>query len=172
MSADDILQETWIAAFRHVGSFRANRPDAFDRWITVIAERKLIDACKGARRLKRGSTQRAAQPKPHQTTSWMDLFSYVASQERTPSRVMSAKEAQCAVQVALSSLPEDRRRAVWMRHIEGRSVAETAEAMKKTPAAVTSLVFNGLRQLGRQLGQAAKFFSDAPDDARGSSIAG
>ena len=164
ISAEDILQEVSIAAFRGVPSFRADRPDAFDRWMTTLVERKVVDACRAARTLKRGGGRRTVKAKRSRASSFVDLFDHVVSSGRSPSREVSAKEAVHAVRIALGSLPDDRRRAIWMRYIEGLPLAEIAEAMHKTNAAVNSLLFNGLRQLRRRLGRSAKFFSDAPDD--------
>ena len=164
ISVEDILQEVSIAAFRGLPSFRADRPDAFDRWMTILVERKVVDACRGARTLKRGGDRRAVKNRRSQASSFVDLFDRIASSRRTPSREVSAKEATHAVRIALGSLPDDRRRAIWMRHIEGLPLAEIAGAMHKTNAAVNSLLFNGLRQMRRRLGRAANFFSDAPDD--------
>ncbi len=164
VSSDDVLQEAWITAFRDLPSFRPNRPDALTRWMGTILERKLIDACRSARALKRGGG-RAAGNGPGAAGSFVDLFDRVVSSHRTPSREVSAKEAVDAVRIALGSLSDDRRQAIWMRHIEGRTMAEVAAAMEKTTGAVSSLVFNGLRQLRRRLDRAARFFSDAADDA-------
>ena len=164
ISPEDVLQEVWIAAFRGMGSFRADRPDAFDRWMTLLVGRKLIDACRAARALKRGGGHRVVRVNPDRATSLEALFQRAVVPCRTPSREVAAAEARDAVQIALGALPENRRRALWMHHVEGWSLAETAEAMEKTPAAVNSLVFNGLRQLSGLLGRATRFFSDAPDD--------
>ena len=164
ISAEDILQEVSIAAFRGLPSFREDRTDAFDRWMTTLVERKVVDACLAARTLKRGGDHLTVRNRRSRASSFLDLFDRVASSGRTPSREVSAKEATRAVRIALGSLPDDRRRAIWMRHIEGLSRAEIAEAMHKTDAAVNSLLFNGLRQMRRRLGRAAMFFSDASDD--------
>jgi RNA polymerase sigma factor (sigma-70 family) len=94
----------------------------------------------------------------------VELLDCLAAKQRTPSREVSVKEATHAVRIALSSLPEKRRQAIWMRHIEGKSLAEIAQAMRKTNPAVNSLLFNGLRQLRRRLGCADRFFSDSPGD--------
>ena len=164
ISPEDVLQEVWIAAFRGMGSFRADRPDAFDRWMTLLVGRKLIDACRAARALRRGGNHRVMRVNPDRATSLEGLFRRAVPTCRTPSREVAAAEAIHAVQMGLATLPENRRRAIRMHHLEGRSLAETAEAMDKTLPAVRSLIFNGLRQLGRQLGRAAKFFTDASDD--------
>jgi len=162
ISAEDIVQEACVAAFRGLPSFRQDRPDAFERWMATLVERKLVDACKAARTLKRGGSSRPLRGARSWLTTLADLFDRVGSGERTPSREMSAKEVGTALREAMDDLPEDRRQAVWMRHIEGRPLTEIADTMQKSTSAVNSLLFHGLRQLRQHLGRAARFFSDAP----------
>lgn len=162
ISAEDVLQEVWLAAFQGLGAFRQDGPDALDRWLTCIAHRKLLKAIKAARRVKRGGREVILQGNANRVSSMLDLFVRVASPARSPSSEAAAAEAIDAVQIALASLPEARRRAVWMRHIEGRPCDEIAEAMGKTKPAVNSLLFHGLQQLRDRLGEPARFLSDAP----------
>ena len=49
VSADDILQEVWVAAFREIPALIGQRPDAFDRWLVRVAERKLLGAIRRTR---------------------------------------------------------------------------------------------------------------------------
>ena len=163
VSPDDILQEVWITAFRGRRGFRQNRPDALSRWISTMLERKLIDACRSARAQRRGGG-RDGRNVPVAVGSFVELFDRLAAGQRTPSREVSAKEAADAVRVALGSLPDNRRQAIWLRYIEGRPLADVAAVMGKSPPAVNSLVYNGLRQLRQRLERAAKFFSDAGDE--------
>lgn len=162
ISAEDVLQEVWLAAFQALGSFRQDGPDALDRWLTCIAHRKLLKAIKAAQSVKRGGRNAILQGHGNRVSSMLDLFVRVAAPGRTPSSEAAAAEATDAVQIALASLPEARRRAVWMRHIEGKPCAEIAEAMGKTKPAVNSLLFHGLQQLRDRLGEPARFLSDAP----------
>lgn len=162
ISAEDLLQEVWLSAFQGLGGFRQDGPDALDRWLTCIAHRKLLKAIKAAQRVKRGGRHVILQGNGNRVSSMLDLFVRVAAPGRTPSSEAAVAEAADAVQIALASLPEARRRAVWMRHIEGRPCAEIAEAMGKTKPAVNSLLFHGLQQLRDQLGDPSRFLSDVP----------
>ena len=160
ISPEDILQEVWLAAFRCFFSFRSDRPNAFDRWLTKIAERKLLDALRGARRFKRDGLHRFAPVAHPRKTSWVDLFSRVASNHRTPSSEDAAKEAVDAVQIALCDLPDDHRRAITMYHLQGRTRAEVAMLLQRSDSAVSNLLYRGLRMLRHRLGPEGKFFSD------------
>jgi RNA polymerase sigma-70 factor (ECF subfamily) len=167
ITVEDVLQETWIAAFRGLPGFHRRGPDAMDRWLRRIAQRILINAVKKAQMGKRGGGQVVLRAHAGRVSSMLDLFARVASPCRTPSSEAAAVEAVHALQIALASLPEARRRAIWLSYIEGRQRDEIAEAMNKTTTAVNSLLINGLRQLRERMGSASKFLSDAPSSEEG-----
>jgi RNA polymerase sigma-70 factor (ECF subfamily) len=160
ISAEDILQEVCISVFHGLAQFRADGPDSFDRWVTSLVQRRLVDAIRKARAVKRSGGRRIGDRAQLRTTSYIQLFERVASQQRTPSSEDAAKEAAHAVQIALSTLPEDYRCAITMRHIDGRSQAEVASAMARTLPAVNSLLYRGLRMLRSRLEPSRRFFSD------------
>jgi RNA polymerase sigma factor (sigma-70 family) len=161
ISPDDILQEVWIAAYRTISTFEANGPNPLDRWLTTIANSKLVDALRAARRLKRGGNRRLVRNAEAPLTSFSDLFAELRSPQQTPSSEFHAVEAAHAVLISLNRLNDSRRQAIEMRFIEGLSHKEIACKMGKSGAAVNSLLFHGLRQLRAMLGDAAKYFSDA-----------
>ena len=161
LSAEDILQETLVAAFQNVGSFVPNGPDALDRWLITIANRKLIDALKRAQRAKRGGPNRILAANPRRSSSLSGLMTRIAATWRTPSREVSMRETADAINSALSNLRADRRSAILMRFVEGLSLKQISEKMGKSYAAVNSLLFHGLRDLRTRLGHAGRFFSDA-----------
>lgn len=162
ISVEDVLQNVCVAAIRGLPGFLPRVEDSVDRWLTCVAQRVMINAIKTARRAdQRGRYKRVWQD-PEGATSLADLFALVASPGRTPSSEAAMAEAVDAVQIALATLPPARRRAIWMRFIEGQSPEAIAKALKRTPGAVNGLLFHGLRQLQKRLGSASKFLSDAP----------
>jgi RNA polymerase sigma factor (sigma-70 family) len=165
-SPDDIAQEVWIAAFRSASEFRANEPDALVRWVTTLANRRLVDTFKTARRLKRRGPIPDVKLADRRATSFVDLLDRVGSSNRTPSREASAREVAQVVRVALAGLPDNHRSILWMRHIEGRSVAEIAQHTRRTVPAVHSLLFRARKDLSDRLGRASRFFSDVPTAGR------
>jgi RNA polymerase sigma-70 factor, ECF subfamily len=52
---------------------------------------------------------------------------------------------------ALARLPEDQRRAVELRHLQGLSLAEIASQMGRSVDSVVGLIHRGLRALRRDL---------------------
>lgn len=151
ISVEDILQEVWIDTFRALDGMELRGPDALDRWLKTLAQRKLVNAIKTARRLKRGGGHVISQHAGDRTSSLVDLFVRVASPERTPSSQVAMLEATSAMQIALAELPEETRQAIWLRFIEGHPAETVATMMNKSSASVRAIVFRGLRQLHERL---------------------
>jgi RNA polymerase sigma factor (sigma-70 family) len=164
IAVDDVLQEIWVAAFRGSDGFRPNGPNALDRWLTTIANRKLLDQLKAARRLKRGGDVRILHGLQRRRSSVLGLLERVCADGRTPSSDASLREASRSIENALREMPDSRRSALTMRYIEGRPPQEIAEVMNKTESAVNSLLYHGLRDLRSRLGRAGRFFSDSPSE--------
>ncbi len=161
---DDVLQETWGTVFRAISSFLPTGPHGFIRWLKTVANRRILDAIRDARGGTRAATIRDAD---RRRTSLDRLFADIAAPGRTPSRDVAAGEATDVLRVVLSGLPEDRRVAIQLQHLEGRSRKEVAQQMGKTVPAVNSLLYHGLRQLRKRLGEVEMYRSrdHSPRDA-------
>jgi RNA polymerase sigma-70 factor (ECF subfamily) len=59
------------------------------------------------------------------------------------------------LQHAIARLPGDQRTVIVMRFVEGRSHAEVARLLGRSPGAVRTLQYRGLRTLRRLLEEAA-----------------
>jgi RNA polymerase sigma-70 factor (ECF subfamily) len=79
------------------------------------------------------------------------LEALLAVEQHSPSECAVQQEDLLRLAVALGRLPEDQRAAVELHHLEGRTLAETAQTLERSHAAVASLVFRGLRNLRRML---------------------
>ncbi|MBI3836125.1 MAG: sigma-70 family RNA polymerase sigma factor [Planctomycetes bacterium] len=164
VSAEDVLQEIWFAAYKSAKSLAPEGSDSLERWLYAVAKGIIISRIRHARRLKRGGA--AVQHRVEaRSSSWLELFPRLRAPGRSPSSEQGAKEAAHAVKVAIDSLPQEYRQAVTLHHIKGMSRAQIAEAMRKSPAAVHGILYRGLATLRRSLGPVSRFFSDARDVA-------
>jgi RNA polymerase sigma-70 factor, ECF subfamily len=156
IAPEDIIQDAFTTAFRSIATFRPEGPDAFYRWLTAIADNRVIDAVRAHHAAKRGGGRAAAGPERSSIAALIDL---VAINDRTPSRSAGGHEAAAAVQVALAGLKQEYRDALTFRYLEGLDVAETAAKLGKTEPAVHKLCSRGLQTLRESMGEATKYLS-------------
>ncbi|MBN2446265.1 MAG: sigma-70 family RNA polymerase sigma factor [Phycisphaerae bacterium] len=152
VSVEDVLQETYTAAYTHVRKFEPRGEGTFYRWLAAIADRKLLDAAKAQRAAKRSPRAGGRRIATDRSTSLLGLARLLDSKGKSPSGVVSQREAVQAMQVALAALPEPCRQAVWMRHIDGKAACEVAAAMGRTERAVHQLCYRALKLLREQMG--------------------
>ena len=108
-------------------------PASFYRWLVGIAKRKLSEAGRARRAKKRANVA----PLDHDPS---------AAQTSASGRAMRFESASLLAD-ALGRLPEAQAEAVRLRYLEGLTVAECAERMDRSEAAVKSLVTRGLAAL-------------------------
>lgn len=160
LSADDLLQETFAEAYRGVGAFRPDGPNAFIKWLTTIAEHRVLDAVRSHKAAKRGGGRAPVNAAVNADNSAvLALLDLVAVHDRTPSRSAAGHEAVSAVQSAIQSLKPDYRDAIRFRYLEGLSVADAAARMNRTERAIHKLCSRGLQRLRESLGDASNFLT-------------
>ncbi|MEK6642481.1 MAG: sigma-70 family RNA polymerase sigma factor [Planctomycetota bacterium] len=150
-SADDVLQEAWVAAFQNC-QFLADMPaDRFLRWLQYVSKRILISHIRFHTAMKRQRIGRATYEKADLSTSLVDLFQVVRGADRTPSSLAAQNELAGEVRHALDRLPELSRQVLWMHHIEGVELDEMAARLERTPDAIRGLIFRARKQLADKL---------------------
>ena len=163
MSAEDLCQETYVAAVRKLSQFQPAGEGSFYAWLRTIAERKLADALRAAGAAKRGHGKRVVEPVGGEATSMVALLDLLAVDEHTPSRSMARREVIEHVQSALQRLDPDYREALRLRYIKGLSVGEVARQMGRSEGAVKMLCNRALQQLGAQMGDLSRFLTRSLD---------
>jgi RNA polymerase sigma-70 factor (ECF subfamily) len=135
--AEDIVQETFLAAVRQAGRFRGQ--SRLRTWLFSIASHKVADHWRRQRR-------RAELPlfEDH------PLVDKAMGQEGMMERV----EQRQMIRAALLRLPPHYRTALVLRYVEGLSVAETAEIMHRSLKSVESILVRARRRLAELLKEA------------------
>lgn len=121
--ADDVFQETFIAALRAYP--RVREPQKLDRWILAIASRKAIDHHRGAGR----------RPMPTDGIPEAAVHDALPDDPRDP------------LWVAVRALPPRQRVAVVHRHVFDRPYDEIADVMRSTEEAARANVYQGTKRL-------------------------
>lgn len=158
LDAEDVLQQTYVAAFRDVGNCTFETPAGFRKWLEAIALARLLDAQRALRRQKR-DIARQVDPGPALSDSCSDLLAHLAAGDSTPSRKIRRSEAVAAVLSSLAQLSEARRTVIRQVYLEQRSVREVAERLNKSEAAIHQLCSRGLKDLREVLGAITEYLT-------------
>jgi RNA polymerase sigma-70 factor, ECF subfamily len=131
VSPDDTLGETMVQVVRSLSGFRGTSAD-LRPWVFRIARNRVID---DGRRRSRRPTLTALSDANEPT---VDGPEYALSGD---------------LSAMLVGLTPDQRDAVWLRHVVGLSVEETAAVMDRAADAVAALTHRALRRLRAGLEQ-------------------
>jgi RNA polymerase sigma-70 factor, ECF subfamily len=159
VSAEDILQETFFEAFQRIGAFKPQGNGSFQRWLTKMADNRLLDAIRAHRAMKRGGGKSPVDITPAGSDSIVSMLELMAVHERTPSRSIAGHEAAAAIHVALAGLKDDYREALRMRYVLGLPVAAVAEKMGRTERSIHKLCERGLEHLQAAMGRSVEFLT-------------
>ncbi|TSC25934.1 sigma-70 family RNA polymerase sigma factor [Corallococcus sp. Z5C101001] len=114
--ARDVLQETLLAAFRGLHTFRGEA--ALSTWLYQLAR----TYCGRLRRLRAGMPA-AFEPLDAPAAA------QVAADEATPDRASLARQMGEVLQAAILALPEEQREALTLRDVEGLTAEEAARVV-------------------------------------------
>ncbi len=141
VEVDDVLQETFLRAFRDLDRFTYRSPGSFMQWLSALGSHVLADLARFHARQRR----HAAEVVPLEADSRPGAPQLLDS--RTPSRVLAEQEGLQRLLRRLDALPEHYRQAILMAKVEGLTTQEMAERLGKPPEAVALLLHRAIRRL-------------------------
>jgi RNA polymerase sigma-70 factor, ECF subfamily len=149
LGASDVVQQTLLEAHRDRDAFRGPAA-ACAAWLRQILARNLANVARDFGRERRDvGRERSLEAELHDSASRLE--GWLAADQSSPSQRAEKHERALAVADALARLPEGQREAVLLRHWHGWSLAQIAEHLGCTTAAVTGLLYRGLKSLRREL---------------------
>jgi RNA polymerase sigma-70 factor (ECF subfamily) len=147
--ASDIVQQTVMEAFAAFSQFRGQTEAEFSAWLKQILRRNVANLVRDNRAAKRDVRREQYLDVPDGSVSmtWLQPVGNLTP----PSQHVIKAEAALNLAHAIDALPDAQRTAVRLRHLEGCSIQEIADAMDKTPTAVAGLIRRGLQSLREKL---------------------
>ncbi|MFA9557600.1 RNA polymerase sigma factor [Evansella sp. AB-rgal1] len=131
--ARDLMQETFLNAFKHINDFRG---DSNPRtWLYQIARNVTIDY------------QRKKRP----ITYFITTFSPVKSNEPTPQEILELGEDMDLLFQALSKMKPIYREVIILRKLKEFSIKETAEILGWKESRVKTMLHRGLNELRQEM---------------------
>ena len=146
--ADEAVQDAFVKAYMHFGSFREELP--FEVWFTRILINGCLDRLKARRRRERW----IAPPVLDATGAERDPAEYLPSRTASPEEYVLSRERRRQLLAALSALPERQRLVFMLSHFEGRSSREVSQATGLNESTVRVHLFRAIRRLRGLLGAA------------------
>jgi RNA polymerase sigma-70 factor (ECF subfamily) len=150
LDASDVAQQALLLAHAHRDQFRGRTEAEWLAWLRAILANALAAAARrfgtGARDLGR---ERSLEAELDQSSSRLEVL--LAADESTPSERAVRGDELLRLARALAELPPDQQRVVELHHLKGLPLAEVAEQVGRSRAAVVGLLFRGLKRLREQL---------------------
>jgi RNA polymerase sigma-70 factor, ECF subfamily len=122
--AEDVAQQTFISAVRHLADFREKA--AFSTWLTSIAANAAMKVLRKRRGLSTVSLDEATSPDADGRVPHPE---YIADWRETPDRLVQNRETQQLLDQAVAELDPGHRAVFLLRDVEGLSVRDTAKAL-------------------------------------------
>jgi RNA polymerase sigma-70 factor (ECF subfamily) len=149
LDPSDLVQQTLLKAHRSLDQFRGQSDEELAGWLRRILANTLTDA---VRKFQRELDAERPLVEALEESS-ARLEAWLAENGSSPSARAVRNEEVLRLAGALARLPDDQRQAVELRYLKNASLAEIAEAVGRTEAAVAGLLRRGLQKLRDQLGE-------------------
>jgi RNA polymerase sigma-70 factor (ECF subfamily) len=149
VDASDIVQDVLVEANQRLIEYLKKPDMPFHLWLRHLAQDRIIDTHRRHRLAQRRSIDREqpiARP-PWTDESSVILIAQLIDTEATPATEAIRHELERRLSAAIDQLADDDREIVLMRHHEGLSNQEVAEALKLTEAAASMRYLRALRRL-------------------------
>jgi RNA polymerase sigma-70 factor (ECF subfamily) len=150
--ASDLIQETFLEAYRDFGQFRGNTEAELVRWLRRILATNLANLVG-----RYCGTQRRDVRLEQALADELDQYSGavadgLASPHSSPSQQAARRDQAALLTRALEQLPADYREVLVLRHLQELSFAEVAARMGRSLDSVKNLWARALVRLRHQLG--------------------
>lgn len=149
----DVVQITYLEAYMGIGRFKSDAPNTFRSWLRRIADNNLIDAVRTLRASKNPPpSARLTDSKTTDSNTGDLLVQFAASMSKSPSRMLSVKEAKEWVEKCMTELPPDYEAVLRLRIVERLDWRIVATIMNRSVAAVGMLAGRAHERLEELLG--------------------
>ena len=141
--SEDVLQETFMKAYKHLASFQGN--SKFYTWLVRIAMNEAL------MKLRKRRTGKLVSLDEELSTGEDTVIREIAVWEGNPEDTYSQEELRELLDKTISSLPEGFRTVFVLRDVEELSTEETAETLGLSIPAVKSRLLRARLQLREKL---------------------
>lgn len=152
VDVSDVLQDVALEATRRLPDYLAERTMPFFVWLRFLAAQHLAGLWRhhlGARR--RDARREVQDPWAHARSSIDGLVTEFAAKDPSPTKIVRDEERRRAVERALSTLDDEDREVLCLRHYEQLSNVEVARELGIETSAASKRYLRALKRLKDEL---------------------
>lgn len=143
----DVVQETFLEAFRDFDSFRGVTPGELVTWLRQVLVRNLANLVRRYLGTRARDVRLEVELEADVERSSMALANVLVARQSTPSQRAAKTEMAARLADALARLRDDYREVLVLRYLEGLPFSEVAERMGRSVDSVEKLWARGLARL-------------------------
>jgi RNA polymerase sigma-70 factor (ECF subfamily) len=146
LDASDVAQQTLLRAHQKRDQFRGQSEAERVGWLRAILASTLAEAARRfGRRQRDVALERSLEASLEESSARLEAW--LAAEHSSPSERTARQEELARLAGALAGLPEDQRRALELRYLQGCSVSAISRLMDRSEPSVTGLLRRGLQRL-------------------------
>lgn len=149
VDADDVLQESFLAAEKRVHHYLKSPQCSLFIWLRMIVAQTLIDIHRrhlGADMRSAGREINLGGPKLPQSTC-VSMVRQLAGSQTSPSGALMRNESVQSLEKAIGEMPPLDQETIALRHFEGLTNSETAEVLGISVTAASNRYVRALARL-------------------------
>ncbi|MFZ5829411.1 MAG: sigma-70 family RNA polymerase sigma factor [Planctomycetota bacterium] len=152
IDASDLAQEALLEAHRHFDAFRGDGERQFVAWLRKIMAATLSNAMRRYMGTQCRDIRLEQELRCRLDQSSQMLGEGIWDHRSSPSQQAARREQAVLLANALEQLPEDYRKVLVLRHLEGLPFADVAQRMGRSLDSVEKLWVRGLARLRQAMG--------------------
>jgi RNA polymerase sigma-70 factor (ECF subfamily) len=145
----DLVQQTLTRALERREQFRGASDEQRAAWLRTLLAHTLVDALR--KHVRPDGSELSLEAAIEQSSARLEAF--LAADQTSPSCRAEKQERLVRLADALAALPEDQRRAIELKHLQGLPLTDVARQMNRTGPSVAGLLQRGMRALRQDLGE-------------------
>jgi RNA polymerase sigma-70 factor, ECF subfamily len=148
LDPSDVVQQTLARAFEKRAHFQGMSDAQRAAWLRTILANVMTDS---VRKYVRPDAERSLEAALERSSARLESF--LAADQTSPSEAVCRHESLVRLANYLNTLPDDQRRAVELKHLQGRTLVEVARELGRSVPAVAGLLQRGIKALRKEMGE-------------------
>jgi RNA polymerase sigma-70 factor (ECF subfamily) len=149
MDPADLVQQTLTRALERREQFRGGSDEQRAAWLRTLLAHAMVDALRKHARPE--GAERSLELALEQSSARLESF--LTDDQTSPSGRVEKQERLVRLADLLEALPEDQRRAIELKHLQGVALIEVARQMNRSVPAVAGLLQRAMKALRNGMGE-------------------